>query len=464
MHHPRELRKIAPPKRVWKNEKVSTPLDEQIATFKEFHNITTDIPELKIVDGRLSGYWNGAWFPVSQKNKNKPLANSTLQRRYGESFLRTYQVSTIKRKPKRKPEPKSLATLPFNQFKYDKDFREATKSFFDDEDRHTRPRELVLTQLPNAVGNYLKSYEMIIPSRYNDPVVFSNEVKPMLLRKIKYELGILGGLKYAIWLEVLLLKEQMGTSTYTDPPSRFYTQQNAVLNEDEINLDEQIAQILEKIENFVQSGSGWVVDSFMTLWLDFAKYEPIKGGPYFPLPTALKNKRAVINVKNEDDDCLRHTLRAALFPAKINLALVSSYPKNDGLNFDGVDAPTPVSQISKVEKLNNLAINVYGWERGNVIIHRISNQPPKVQRINTMIIEDKETGKTHYVWVKHFNRLLASQHKNTLHKYYCERCLIGYSRKNSLESHVVECRGINERAIRIEMPTEDIKIFTICES
>ena len=35
-----------------------------------------------------------------------------------------------------------------------------------------------------------------------------------------------------------------------------------------------------------------------------------------------------------------------------------------------------------------------------------------------------------------------------------ERCLIGYSRQDLLQEHIVECKGINERAIRIEMPTK----------
>ena len=457
--------KITTPKKVKKEEKKNgIPLDEQIKTFKKFHNIATDIPELKIVDNRLSGYWSGAWFPVSQKNKNKPLANSTLQRRYGESFLRAYKISTVKRKLKKqkeKPKPKinPLSVLPFNQFKYDKDFRKATSTFFDDEAKQKRPRKLILTQLPNAVGNYLKSNEMIIPSGYNDPVAFFNKVRSILLFKITKELEFLGGLKYSIGLEVILRKDNTagGQPTYTDPPSRFYSKQTAVLNEDEINLDEQTSHILESIETFVQNGSGWKVHSLMTLWLDFAKYEPIKGASYLPLPIALKNKRAVINVMNYDDNCLRYTLRAALHPAEKHPERLSSYPKEDNLNFNGIDAPTPVSQIHKVEKLNNLAINVYGWERGKVIIHIISKQPPEVRQINIMIIEDKETGKTHYVWVKHFNRLLASQHKNTLHKYYCERCLIGYTRTDLLEKHIIECRGINERAIRIEMPTEGKK-------
>ena len=111
----------------------------------------------------------------------------------------------------------------------------------------------------------------------------------------------------------------------------------------------------------------------------------LKAESYLPFPTALK--KTVINVKNKAENCLRYTFRSALFPAKHNIERVSSYPKEDRLNFDGIDAPTPLSKINKVEKLNNLAINVYGWENGKVIIHRISNQPPETQRINTMIIK-----------------------------------------------------------------------------
>ena len=139
----------------------------------------------------------------------------------------------------------------------------------------------------------------------------------------------------------------------------------------------------------------------------------------------------------------------ALFPAKNNINIVSSYPTEDGLNFEGIISPTPLSQITKVETLNNLAINVYGWENNKVIIHRISNQPHNVKRINTLIVE--QDGKTHFVWVKHFNRLLGSKDEKQM--FYCERCLIGFTRNDLLEDHLIDCRGINERAVRIQMPT-----------
>ena len=41
--------------------------------------------------------------------------------------------------------------------------------------------------------------------------------------------------------------------------------------------------------------------------------------------------------------------------------------------------------------------------------------------------------------------------------FYCERCLIGFTRNDLLEDHLVDCRGVNDRAIRIKMPTENNK-------
>ena len=70
-----------------------------------------------------------------------------------------------------------------------------------------------------------------------------------------------------------------------------------------------------------------------------------------------------------------------------------------------------------------------------------------------MIIE--HDGKTHYAWIKHFNRLLGSGNKKQM--FYCERCLIGFTRNDLLEDHLVDCRGVNDRAIRIKMPTENNK-------
>ena len=42
------------------------------------------------------------------------------------------------------------------------------------------------------------------------------------------------------------------------------------------------------------------VDHVQSLWLDPAKYQPLRGSSYIPLPAEVAKKKAVINVKNRD--------------------------------------------------------------------------------------------------------------------------------------------------------------------
>ena len=112
------------------------------------------------------------------------------------------------------------------------------------------------------------------------------------------------------------------------------------------------------------------------------------------LPSKLKNKKAIINVQNRDNQCLRWAICATLFPPPQGLKVTrtSSYPTGDGLNFGGIDFPTPVSQIDKLERQNpNLAINVFGWEKEQVIVHRLSEKDGEIPGINLI----RKQGETH---------------------------------------------------------------------
>ena len=104
----------------------------------------------------------------------------------------------------------------------------------------------------------------------------------------------------------------------------------------------------------------------------------------------LRNKIAIINVQNrKDNECLKWSLRAALFPAPKgkNPLRTTSYPTNDGINYEGIDFATPVKQIDKLEALNeNLDINVFGWS-DRVIVYRLSTKDKFVPRINLMLTE-----------------------------------------------------------------------------
>ena len=172
-----------------------------------------------------------------------------------------------------------------------------------------------------------------------------------------------------------------------------------------------------------------------------------------PLPKELGNKKAIINVKNRDNMCLRWAIRAHLFSAKSHVDRVSSYPTNDGLDFTGIDFPTPVSQIAKVERQNpNLALDVFGWEKNEVIVYRLSEQAGNIPRINLMLTKKGEN--THYSYVKRLTALLYDQNHHNESKHFCERCLHGYKRKELLERHKPEFKGLLKTPTRTEMPKE----------
>ena len=219
-------------------------LKEQLEDFKKFHKIPEDATlqaDFKVVDDKLSVKWRGKWVPLY--GNKKALANSTLQTKYGAKFLKDLSIPTVKQKPA------ELVQLPFDQFKYDKDFKNSLNEFFLDSSDDRSKLTTELEELKTPIGNYLRSYQMIIPSRIKDPILLFKEVKSTFEKTLESNLDSLGSLKYSIGLELAFKKEP---DSFTDPPVSFYTKNEAVFNRDEINLDKQFLQLGERIKTLFQ--------------------------------------------------------------------------------------------------------------------------------------------------------------------------------------------------------------------
>ena len=191
------------------------------------------------------------WVPL-YSNK-KALANSTLQTKYGAKFLKDLSIPAVKHDQK----PAELVQLPFNQLKYDKDFKSSLDDFFLNESSVEQPKTLELEQLKSPIANYFRSYQMIIPSRIKDPILLFKEVKLIFEETLENDLHSLGSLKYSVGLEAVFVKDtKSGSPTFTDPPTRFYTEQKAIFNE--VDLSKEFSELIARIENFVQNGSGYI--------------------------------------------------------------------------------------------------------------------------------------------------------------------------------------------------------------
>ena len=198
----------------------------------------------------------------------------------------------------------------------------------------------------------------------------------------------------------------------------FNQMQPVILNEhnmDIINhlLNQFIDEVKGEIEAWSERGSGWIMDKILEAFINVAQYQPMRGESYMPLPKTLQNKKAIINVQNRDNQCLRLALKAALFPPPpgVKVTRTLSYPTEDGLNFTGIDFPITVSQIDRLERQNpNLAINVFGWEKEHVVVYRISEKGGEMPRINIMLIKQGEN--VHYSLVKRLTALLYDQKRH----------------------------------------------------
>ena len=114
-------------------------------------------------------------------------------------------------------------------------------------------------------------------------------------------------------------------------------------------LNEFIENTKGEIEVWSEMGSGWVVERITIAYVNVARYQPLRVGTYLPLSAKLANKKAIINVRNKDNECLKWALSAALFPVGKGPQRPSKYPVNDGINYTCIDFPTPVGKIDKLE-------------------------------------------------------------------------------------------------------------------
>ena len=128
-----------------------------------------------------------------------------------------------------------------------------------------------------------------------EPRAFLEGVRPQILAKLEEEIKALGGVKFQLALKVQLRKDNPdGSDEYTAPVLRH--KQEAILQNNEIKgaLNQAFPTIQETLEKWTQRGSGWVVDRVEVLWLDIARYQPLRGGSYITLPAAVRLKKAVV--------------------------------------------------------------------------------------------------------------------------------------------------------------------------
>ena len=77
--------------------------------------------------------------------------------------------------------------------------------------------------------------------------------------------------------------------------------------------------VLETLAKFQRQGSNWRFHSVLGLNLHTVKYVQLGGSSYNPLPKFLASKKAIINLKNEDDEYFKWAITRSLNPVEKKL-------------------------------------------------------------------------------------------------------------------------------------------------
>ena len=298
-----------------------------------------------------------------------------------------------------------------------------------------------------------------------DTTTFLTIAKPFLINIMDKNRNI----KVRLYLNCLMKR--------TDPDGftvikkfAFHSVGQKVITE-ETDPHEIFKEMMDEIEEEVQKvehaeGSGWVFVEVENLTLHTDIWDPIKASSYIDLPKYLKNKNAIINMKNEDNNkCFLWCVLRALnpkdtHPERIDKDLKS---KENTLNMKGIAYPVDLKDINLFEKQNpDISISVLGYSKDERIyplrISKFTKMKKEDERKhNIVLLLIKNGDNSHYCYIKNLSALLTSQvnsHKGKF--YFCLNCLNGYDEPEKLEKHKEYCS--EKDCIKINMPSPDTYI------
>ena len=233
-----------------------------------------------------------------------------------------------------------------------------------------------------------------------------------------------------------------------------------IINETNIatSVDHSIDELENDIDEYIRNKSRWVFHSNIKIHVNVYQYIPIKGRSFIELPTVIANKKACINIKNNNEKCFLYCVVAHDHPVTKNAYLAKQYEKhfNDYQGWKH-EYPMTLSLIPKYEKQFNKSINVYRYETvydGEAKKHKVNFNPLYVTSnitkpdpwINLLLITDG--ARNHYVLIKSMSALLYDNYNGlgngSVH--LCPFCFKTYRSMDLLTTHFDNgCKRFGEK-------------------
>ena len=165
-------------------------------------------------------------------------------------------------------------------------------------------------------------------------------------------------------------------------------------------VDGMIAHMKTQIKNPALLNSRFRFNEILFLDVNFHQLNLTRGSSYLPLPEWLVKKKALVNPQNNDEECFKWPMIAALKWAdfKFHSERVSNLIKfTDNYNWSGLAFPASTKEIEKFEIGNNVSVNVLAIEDRDIYIWRKSSRK-RDNEIDLMLISEED--RWHYIVLK----------------------------------------------------------------
>ena len=160
--------------------------------------------------------------------------------------------------------------------------------------------ELNVVEISKAFKGYARSYKVDITD-LKDPLAQLEASKSSIEDLFKELLNEMKDVKCQITVKVLLCKYK-GNEDIEFAPIYFNSATKAVINFDKYGFDRSFQEILYRIDKWINQGSGWIIESIQSQYVNISIYSLLSGSTCIELPVKLKNTmKGLINIKNNDN-------------------------------------------------------------------------------------------------------------------------------------------------------------------
>ena len=276
---------------------------------------------------------------------------------------------------------------------------------------------------------------MIPGGEFKDPNIFLESTAPAVERLIN-SIDSVGKKVYTVLVcKMVRTNPETGINTFTI--THFSSKTHSMINVEDVKNEypSMKEKMLESFAKYQKLGSGWRLYSIEMLEIFITKFKPLNGKSYTSFPKLIVKKKAVINMKNDDNQCGKWAITRALNPVDRDSERITKKLKTQAekYNWNGIEFPMKLEDIPKFEKNNNVNVNVFGYDGKNVYTRRLSKTEHK-ETANLFLYNE------HYGVVKNLSRLVSSQ-VSKRNNIICIRCLNHFRTTKSLKKHLELCQN-----------------------